>query len=164
MSVDVTLAATLTVIETLAGNAPFALSANKRVTHNQLNQTETLGAATTPPATTVAAFNKALSTGTASIDFTSLTGTNGATVSASGLKLQAALIKATAGNANPITIADGASNGYGGWGADFCVALTAGQWVLLFGDDSTTDVDGTHKVWDLTGTGSQSADFILVFG
>lgn len=164
MSVDVTLAATLTVIETLAGNAPFALSGNKRVTHNQLNQSETLNASSTPPATTVAAFTKALTAGSGTIDFTSMTGTNGASVSASGLKLQAALIKATDANANTYTVSDGASNGYNGFGSTFEVTLQPGQWALLFGNDATTDVDGTHKVWDVSGTGSQTADFILVFG
>lgn len=162
-TLSATVAATCTVTEIL-DNTPFATSAHKQVTHDVLNQSESLTTGGTVPITVVAAFNKALVAGTASIDFTSLTGTNGATVSGSGLKLQVAIIKAKTTNANAITIADGANNGYGGFGSNFEVVLDADQWVMLFGKDKEPDVDATHKTWDLIGTGTQSVDMILVFG
>ncbi len=100
MSLSVTYDSTVTVEETLTGNAPFATSAKKKVTHDQFDTSTTLNAGSTPPATTFAAFQKALSSGTATIDLTSVTGTNGATVNFTGLKLQLVKIRNPATNAN----------------------------------------------------------------
>ena len=150
-------------ITEILDNTPFASTANKQVIHDQLNldtTPETEGV----PVTVVAAFNQALTAGAATIDFTALLGTNGATVSGSGLKLQYVLVKAKSTNANALTVKNGTSNGYGGWGADFAVTLDASQQFMVTGRDLEPDVDGTHKTWTLAGTGTQSIDIILVFG
>jgi hypothetical protein len=78
MSVAVSLESILTVVETLSGSRPFAVDAKARVTHDLLNTEKVLGAGMTPPATKVAAFQKALAAGVATIDLTALVGTNGA--------------------------------------------------------------------------------------
>ena len=112
MSVELTYAATVTVVETLEDNVPAATGANRKVRHDQFNGAAGLTASTTPPVTKVAAFEKALSAGAATIDLTNLTGTNGATVDGTGLKVQVLKIKNKATNANPITIKTGLTDGY----------------------------------------------------
>jgi len=161
MAITATLVNTLTTSETVTGLKVSASS----VTHSD-SQSHTLSAATTPPATKHVAKTVALDAGAATIDLTALTawGTNGLTENCNGLKLQIFRAKATAGNANPITIATGASNGYDAFGADWSISLKAGQEVTLYGNDATPDVDGTHKTIDLAGTLTQSIDIEMVFG
>lgn len=164
MAATVTVLATfgLTVTEIL-DSTPFALDGRKTVIHDTLNFSET-NSTTGVTTSVVAASNHALTSGTATIDLTAMLGTNGATVSGSGLKLQYMIARATSTNANPIKIKNGASNGYGGWGSDFAVSLKANQRFMIDGRDLENDVDGTHKTLDLSGTGSQSIDIIMVFG
>ncbi len=164
MSLSVTYDSTVTVEETLTGNAPFALSAKKKVTHDQLDSSAALNAGSTPPVTTFASFQKALVDGSATIDLTSLTGTNGATVTFSGLKVQVAKFRNPITNANPITIAKGASSGYTLGGAAFSVVLQPGDEWTYKGVDTSPDVSGSVKTFDLTGTATQALDVYLVAG
>ena len=164
MAVDLTLTAAITAVETLPGNAPYASASNKRVTHTLKNVSSVLGASTTPPVTKYAGFLQALSTGTATIDLTSLTGTNGAAVTGLGLKLQAAKFTATSTNTGTITLVEGASNGYEMLGNAFSIILQPGQWFMFYGNDAAPDVAAGAKTIDLSGTGSESVDCELVFG
>ena len=164
MSISVDLQAVLTVVETLSGSRPFAVDAKARVTHDQLNIEKTLGAGTTPPATKVAAFQKALSAGAATIDLAALVGTNGAALDGTGLRVQAILLKNPATNANAITVAIGASNGYDGLGADFSITLQPDAHALIFANNSGGYIGPTKKTLDLSGTLAQVLDVIIVMG
>jgi len=164
MAVSVTYASTVTVAETLPGAIPSALAAKKIVTHDVFNTSLTLNAASTPPASTMAAFTQALSGNTATIDLTTLVGTNGSVVNGTGLKVQLLKAKATATNANPITISVGAANGYDLSGAAFSVTLSAGQEVTLYGNDASPDIAAGDKEIDLLGTGAQTIDIMIVMG
>lgn len=166
MAVNVTYQANVTVVETIANNDDglSTTAAQKQVTYNAFNTSKTLNASSSPAATTHAAFTAALSGGALTVDLTSLTGTNGATVSMSGLKVQVLRCKAPTSNANPITITPGASNGYDICGADFSVTLSPGQEVTIYGNDATPDVAGTDKTLDLAGTGSQELEMEIVAG
>lgn len=137
------------------------------VVHSAFNKSATLNSGSTPPATVVVAFNQALTGGAATIDLTALTGLNGATISAAGLKLQAIQAKATAGNSGVITLTAGASNGYklasvSAWK----IGLSPGgcmTWVN--GADTGDDVaNGSTDEIDLAGTGTDSVDLELIFG
>ncbi len=164
MSVELTYAATVTVVETLEDNVPAATGANRKVRHDQFNGSAGLTASTTPPVTKVAAFEKALSAGVATIDLTNLTGTNGATVDGTGLKVQVLKIKNKATNANPITIKTGLTDGYELGGANFEAQISPGQELTFYGNDATPDIGATTKNLDLSGTLSQAAEVILVMG
>jgi hypothetical protein len=104
-----------------------------------------------------------LTAGVATIDLTALVDAlTGNTISMTGLKLKCLHLQATTGNANAITFAPGASNGYTGWGL--------GE-VLNGGDQRGPSictggiaVDATHKVIDVSGTGSQSVRVVMLFG
>jgi len=58
-----------------------------------------------------------------------------------------------ASNANPITIAKGASNGYTGFGSSFSLTLAPGESAAL---NALTALSSSVKTLDLTGTGAQS--------
>jgi len=164
MSVAATVTSGLTVVETLGGNRPFAADAKAKVTHDQLNTVAALGAATSPPATAVAAFQAAMTGGAATIDLTDLLGTNDLPVDGTGLRVQAVKVRNPGTNANPITISKGASNGYNGFGADFSLALTPGAHALLFPNDAGSDIASNNANLDLAGTGSQALDVEVLLG
>lgn len=134
------------------------------MTFDGLTEEQALTATTTPPVTVHAVGSQALSSGTASIDLTSLTGLNGVSVSLSGLKPRAILFENPAANANSITIAKGASNGYTGLGSSFSITLQPGQKAFFLLDSSGTAVSGSVKTLDLSGTGSQSLNYQTVAG
>lgn len=80
-----------------------------------------------------------------------------------GLKLKFLQVIADSGNANAITIAPGASNGYTGWvGADGLSLNASDQEMLV--RNAGIAVDSTHKTLDLAGTGTQSATLVMLFG
>lgn len=156
------VSATETFDTTVASNEGLAPAQN--VLHSAFNINGTLDAASGVPATTVVSFTQALGAGTATIDLTSLVGTNGSAVDLSGLKIQLLMIKAPAVNANVISVEPGAANGYDFFGANMLVELAAGQQVLFFGNDAAPDVAGADLSFDLIGTGAQELDFIIVAG
>lgn len=164
MAVNVTYASTVTVEETLATNIPAAAAANRKVTHTLFNTSASLTSATTVPVTQVAAFEQSLTDGAATIDLTSLTGTNGSTVAMTGLKVQILKLKAKSTNANVITASEGASNGYELAGDGWKVALAAGQEVTIYGNDAAPDVASGAKTIDLAGTGTQTLEVMIVAG
>jgi nitrogen fixation protein FixH len=164
MSVAVTYASTVTTVETLATNVPAASSNGKAVTHNGYNSSQSLTGTTAVPVTKCAYFSKALSSGAGTIDLTALTGTNGATVDLTGLKVQVAKFKNPAANANPITVTFGASNAYLLGGSAFKWILSPGQEITIFGNDAAPDVSSTAKNIDISGTGAQALECSIVAG
>lgn len=163
MSVTVSYASTVTTAEVLETNVVAAASnAVKTVTHTGYNSSATLNSGSTPPATKCAYFLQALSGGAATIDLTSLTGTNGATVNTNGLKVQ--VFKAKNMGSNVMTFSEGASNGYELAGNGWTVAVQPGQEFLFYGYDATPDVGGSAKTIDIAGTGSQTAQISIVAG
>ena len=107
------------------------------------------------PMTVVHVIKKALSTGTATVDLTSLTGSLGEAVTLTGLKVQAVIFKNPSTNANSISIAEGASNGYELLGNAFSITLPPGSQVCVYIPEGAPDVGSSAKTWDLAGTGSQ---------
>ena len=164
MAVDLTYGVQVTSVETLDVNVPAASASDKTVTHSGFNSSQSLNASTVVPVTKCAYLEKALSSGAGTIDLTAVTGTGGMTVDMTGLKVQVLKIKNKTTNANPITIAKGATNGWTGFGSAWTVTLAVGQEVTFFGNDATPDVSSTVKVLDLSGTGSQVLEVAIVAG
>lgn len=163
MSVTVTYASTVTVVETLETNVDSSATGSARqITHQEFNESGTYTSSTTPPVTKCAHFIATLSSGTLTIDFTALTGTNGASVTASGLKLQIMRVKNL--GANTLNIAPGASNGYAPWGASNDLTIASGDHMQWFFNDTLADVSGSTKTLDLSGTGTQTSEWTLIFG
>lgn len=102
--------------------------------------------------------------GAATLDLTALT--NGdQTEDMTGLSLMELQAIAHPDNANPITIAPGASNGYSGWvgtnGLKLTTANDQNKIGPLYGGIL---VDGTHKTIDIAGTGTQKVYIAMLFG
>jgi hypothetical protein len=164
MAVSCVYALTMTVTETLSGSTVPALSAsNNSLIHSGYNKSGTLNASSTAPATKCAHVLQALTAGAATIDLTAVQGTQG-NVTFSGLKIQLFRATATTGNANVLTLTEGASNGYELAGNTWKVGLLSGQSFMFFGNDGAPDVGGSAKDIDLAGTGSQSVEISIVGG
>ena len=165
-SVSLSYTGALTVTETLdPALVPDAADANRKITHNAYNTNGlSLSGSTTPPVSLCASFLKALSSGTGTIDLTALVGTNGVAVDGTGLKVRAFKFINPATNANPITIAKGASNGYALAGSAFSVTLAPGQEIQAYLKDGAPAIGSGAKTLDLTGTGTQALQCQVVLG
>ncbi len=169
MGVSTTYSSQLDVVETLT-IPDAATGQNSQVTHNAWSTNKlALSASSTPAAVLNANFNKALSSGAATVDLTALPGTNNATVSGSGYQVRQIKVQAPKTNANPITIAAGGSNGYNLMGSGWTLILKPGAEVLI-GAQSGADIgaptiSSSAKTIGLSGTGSSdSLNFVIVMG
>lgn len=162
MSISVTYVSQLTVVETLEGQY---VGLDDTVTTDGLNTTTTL-TASAGPATKYSAGRLTLSSGSGSIDLTSLPDANGvaAAVTFSGLKVNAVKFRNLSTNANNMTLTEGASNGYELHGNAWTILLRPGEEYLWKGVDGAADVSGSTKTIDVSGTGSQVLEFELVAG
>jgi hypothetical protein len=161
MAVSASYSLRCDVNETLATNVPAAET--PVIIHGQFSSTGTLNATSTPPATKMAAQTISLTAGAVTIDLTALTGTNGATVDGTGLKVQILKLKNRSSNA-VMTFGEGASNGYEALGNAWTLKLLAGQEIEMFLNDAAPDIASGAKTIDVAGTGTESFDFIVVMG
>jgi hypothetical protein len=162
-SVTVTYEAKVTVVETLPNNSGSAPDTTRKITHTNYNESATLNSGSTPPATLVAEFLVTLSSGAGAIDLTALSGTNGATVDGTGLKVQIVRVKNL--GANTLTIMKAASNGHTGiFAATTPHPVPPGGHIQLFSNDNGDDIDATHKAWTLAGTGAQTSEWTIILG
>lgn len=161
MAVSVNYAFAATISETLPNNTGSADDAKRRVTHDAFNEAGVLSAASSPPVTTQASFVQSLTAGAATIDLTALTGTNGAAVDGTGLRVQILRVKNL--GANALTIEQGDSNGYDGLGAAVFVLPQNGV-AMFFLNDAGSNIGGSNKTIDLTGTATQTSEWTIVMG
>lgn len=163
MSLAVAYVSMVTVVETKEGDF---VGTDNTVTTSGLNSASDLNASSTPPATKYSAGTKTLSSGSATVDLTSLPDENGTAgaVTLTGLKLALVKLRNKSDNANAMTVAVGASNGCTSLGADFSITLQPGEEIAYKGMDLAADVDSTHKTFDVTGTGAQVLEFEFVAG
>lgn len=162
MTVSATLTDFLTVTETL-GTVPLVNPNNASIVHDQLNVSATYNGTTTVAVSVVVAETYALVGGVKTIDLTTLTGSNGAAVDATGLKVKIIKILNPTGNA-AITIKAGATNPYLLFGASWSLVLQALQSVTAYLDNAAPAVGPTSKTIDMSGTGTQLLKIIFVFG
>lgn len=163
-SVEATLAMTLNVVETLGTDADSVGSSNNTVTHNQFSKAQvTLNSASTPAVSQVYSQLVTMTAGAKTLDLTSLATLNGGTFDATGLTIIAMRLKASSGNANPITIEPGAANGYDFQGADWQWTGDAEDEALFYSDDNAPTVAGADKDLDISGTGSQTIEVTILF-
>src|ERR1041384_4058255 len=119
MSVSVSYNFGVTVRETLSTGV--AGSSSPVIVFSAYNESGTLNASSTVPATKHVQYLLTLSSGAATINLASLTGANG-TIDATGLRVQMIRVKNL--GANAMTFAEGASNG---------IALACGTFIVPAG-------------------------------
>lgn len=160
MSVKTQYQSKVTTDETL--ETAVTAAASPTLTHSAFDTATTLHATTSPTATKCAYVTGALSAGAATVDLTSLTGTNGAAVTFLALKVRVIKLKNT--GAADLTIAKGASNGHTGFGSSFSVTVHAGGEVTIYDGGNGVAVSGSDKTLDLSGTGTNAFQLSLVAG
>jgi hypothetical protein len=146
-----------TVRETLTSGVAAASNAVVRL--SEYNESVTLNATTTPPATAAAYFLGTLTAGALTINLAALTGANGA-VDLTGLRIQFLRIKNL--GANAMTFSEGASNGI----ALSCLPLVvaAGGIAQFYLNDAAPDVAAGDRTIDVSGTGAQTFEISIVAG
>jgi hypothetical protein len=164
MSLQLIYAATAKAKETLEANVPAAPAGTRLVTHSSWDTAKTLKVDSSPPVRLWAAAQVALAAGTKTLDLTALLGTNELITDGTGLRVQVLRLRNPSTNANPISIAKGAANGYDGLGADFKVTLAPGAEHLILTNDAGSDISGTNKNLDMVGTGVQALDVGIALG
>lgn len=140
-----------------------ATDSDSVLTWDGINTLKTLNASSTPAVTKFVRFDQALTASSATIDLTSMTGTNGASVDFTGLKVQVAKFKNQSGNA-AMTIKFGAANPYNLLGASFTLILPDEGEITLYLPEGAPDVAGGAKDIDLAGTGSEILEVQLFAG
>lgn len=153
-----------TVTETLpAANVPFGQSGSTNVVHSGLNVSKTFeaGSAAGENVTQVIQGQIAMVAGAVTLNLAAAPSTIGV-VDLTGLKLRTLHVRAKADNANPITIAKGAANGYTGLGAAFSCTLDPGKEAAFM--PNATAVAAGVRTLDITGTGAQVLEFIATAG
>jgi hypothetical protein len=106
----------------------------------------------------------ALIAGALTLDLTALADAILGTVTMAGLKLRHIQLAAPGTNAGALTIKPGASNGYTGWAGSGGLILSPSDQAVLGPLNGTIAIDGTHKTLDLTGTGTDKLNLVMMFG
>jgi hypothetical protein len=163
MSIVTSYKSQLSTVETLA-DTPSAATNYKKVTHAAYDTEDTLNATSTPPGTKCAFWQETMTDGAATIDLTALTGTNGATIAMTGLKVQVFRATALGTNGNTVTVAAG-TDAYNLAGDGWTVDLEPGQEFVFYGNDATPDVaSGSADEIDISGTGTDKINFSVICG
>ncbi len=123
----------------------------------------TLNATSTPPATDAYKGTFALSGGALTLDLTALVEAGLPTLDMTGLKLQTIKVINAVGN-GPLTVSEGAANGYPVYGAAGSVILPAGASNQQDYADNAADVATADADIDFAGTGSELFDLLMIFG
>ena len=157
-TIDVTLTAQLTVVETFP-EADWPAVQDRVLTHDGYNTRHNLHAASTPPATLKYADTI---TGPKTLDLTALVDPVSGTVDGSGLKVQA-LKAVNLSETTALVIAKGASNGYELNGAAAITLPALGE-VLLYFADGLADVAAGVKTIDITAGAAEEFEIMLILG
>ena len=164
MSVSVNVNMSLNVSETISGGLG-ALQQTGSALASQLNTVlSNQGAASTPPCTTHGYADAPMTAGSLTLNLTALPGANGVNVDGTGLRVQYAVFVNPATNANTITIVQGASNGYDGFGATFAITLASGASVMVLTNDAGSNISSTKCILTVTGTLTQVLRYKIVMG
>lgn len=157
-SVSVQYTGIVQVTETLA----TALSSAPVIVFDTLNKTNTYGSASTPAVSKDAVNSIAMTTGAVTLDLTNMAGTNGVIVNGNSFKIQ--MVKFQNPSVNPITIKNGASNGYLLGGVAWSITIPSGGEFQMYLANVSQTISGTTKNIDISGTGSDSLNYIIVMG
>jgi hypothetical protein len=172
MTIDGRFILAMTTRETLDTNVDGV--ANPVIQHDKFNKNEHFNAATTPPGVQIITDTIALVAGAKTLDLTALPKPGGGTYDATGKKLIAWFFGNRAGNTGDIVVVPGAANGYN-FNAHATGRVVATKplsandspgWAAGWNGKSTNvqTVAAGDTTIDVSGTGTESFDYVLVFG
>lgn len=163
MALTLTFTPTIQAAETLESGVTF--SSDAILTHALTDLGLALTGSSSPPVSKIAEGRKALSGGAGTLDFAAIPGANGATQDMTGLKPRFAILRNPSTNTGSMVVADGATNGHNFFGdGSGQVTLLVGHWIILYFAGNAAAVASVDKTIDITGTGTESLDYFLVFG
>lgn len=124
-----------------------------------------LSPSTTVPATKVYKDQVALTAGAKTLDLELLVRANLPDVVGTGLKVQLFVFSNPSTNTGAMTIVDGAANGYNIFGsAAGSNTVMIGGSIMIFGNDNLDDIASADSEIDITGTGTESFEVLIVMG
>lgn len=162
MSIQTALRMDLTTSERLDANTGGLAANAQPVRYSGYDFDKTLNATSSPAATKSAFFLLTLTAGAATINLAALTGTNGATVDGTGLKVRAFRFRPL--GANGMTVVPGASNGIDLFGAASSVTVPTGGCLLQYFANGSPTVASGDRTLDVTGTGTETAEVSIILG
>lgn len=162
MSVQLNYASQISWTETLSANVADVPTPS--LTHTGHNTVQALNGSSSPVVAQGAQFTKAMSGGTATVDLTALTGSNGATVNGNGQKVVAVKISAPIGNGAAVTLQPGGSNPYNLFGASFLKVFQPGEETLCYLLATAPVIGSGAKNLSMTGTGTDALQFTILMG
>jgi len=157
-TIDVTLTAQLTVVETFP-EADWPAVQDRVLTHDGYNTRHNLHATSTPPATMKYADTL---TGPLTLDLTALADPVSGTLDGSGLKVQALKVN-NLSTTTALVIDVGASNPCSLNGGDPITLPALGEAIFYFAD-GLVDVDATHCELDITAGAAEDYEIMLILG
>ena len=116
-----------------------------------------LGAASTPAVSQYSSFAKALVAGAGQIDLTALPAVAGVTPTYAGLAVR--MIRVANPNDYALVVTPAVTNGY-----DLTFTVPPQGVVQIECDSGLADIDATHKLLDLAGDTTNSANWFIVLG
>ncbi len=161
MPTSVNLSLALSAVKQVAVTDPTQTSPSINQNINATTVPTTMNANSTPDATESWSRQLALVAGVLSLDLTALVQDGVSNLNATGKKLRAIGFYLPADNAGNMQIGTGASNGYSAIGVLGPFPKGAGGVIYL---PTAIAVDGTHKILDLAGSGTDKINVMLVFG
>jgi hypothetical protein len=156
MSVSVNYQFKSTTVETFTAEG----STSPYIVHEAFDESGTLDATSTPPATKVLSKTIALTAGAYTIDLTTETGTAGVAIAGTGLRVQLIRIKNL--GANAMTFSEGASNGLALACGD--IVVPAGGITQIFLNDASPDIAAGDRTIDVAGTLVQTFELTVILG
>lgn len=162
MGVTATILHSLKIVKTLAANVAGITTPD--LIYDKLNTSKSLTSLSTPAVSNGTKQEIALSSGAKTIDLTALTDANAGAITLNGLKPVCIQLENPAANANNMTFAAGASNGFNFMGAGGTVVLSPGQSIEIYHHTGGATIGSGAKTIDVSGTGSQTFYFGIVAG
>ena len=159
MSISVSYTSNLTTTETLSDSNISATS--KTVSFDGANGSGISTASSTAPCTMRGGGKLTLSSGAGSIDLTAIPGVNGTLQDGTGLKVQFVKLKNL--GESQMWIYDDITNGYQLHGGGYDRLPVGGESLHKY-SDGLADIDGTHKIIGVEGSGSDQLQYEIVMG
>lgn len=130
----------------------------------KINDELYLHSASTPDAELVYHGTWSLTAGSATKSLLALTDAGGNTIATTGKTVRYFKFKATSTNTAALVLGEGASNGYELLGDGWSVSLDDGNWVSGYVAADAPAVGASATNIDLSGTGTESVEVLLIFG
>ncbi len=163
MSVNLEMKIALTAKEKFSSSSELV---TVREWDHRLNFSKALTGSSSVPVTKAYSDRFSLSSGSATLDLTSLTDAKGDALDLTGLKVQLIAVQCASGNTDAVTVDVGTSNGYE-FGGDSTseMSVQQGGTLVFYAPETLDDVGASDKTIDFSSSDEDaSVDVLIVAG